>query len=83
MMASFAELTSDVIGNVLECGTSWVCAPVESNQILSIGVCYVSAKNTALRNNSKDSLHRNQGVRVVRHVYPRSVVSMGWYYEHI
>ena len=42
----------------LECGRSWVLAPVRSDY--KIGICCFSAKNAALRSKNKDWLARNQ-----------------------
>jgi hypothetical protein len=44
----------------LECGRSWVQAPVGSNQDYEIGICCFSVKHTALRRKNKDWLGRNQ-----------------------
>jgi len=46
--------------------------------IYIIGICCFSAQHAALRSKSKDWLARNQNkcVRVKRHVYPRTIVSV-------
>jgi hypothetical protein len=43
-----------------------------------IGICCFSAKHAALRRKSKDGLARNLNVRVARHVYPWTVVSVSY-----
>ena len=46
-----------------------------------IGICCFSAKNTALRRKSKDCMVCSESeyyVRVKRHVYPRTVVSVSY-----
>jgi hypothetical protein len=53
----------------LECGRSWVRAPIRSNQRLWNWYCCCSAKHTAIRRKSKDWLDRNQ----------ENVSWVGWY----
>ena len=49
-----------------------------------IGICCFSAKHAALRRKTKDWLTRNQdNVRVVRHVYPRTVDSVSKHYKNL
>ena len=47
-------------GARLECGISWVRAPVGQIRDYKIGICCISAKHGALRRKNKDWLDRHQ-----------------------
>ena len=70
----------------LECGRSWLRAPIGSNKDYKIGICCFSDEHTALRRKSKDWLARNQdnvydwGDMSI--VYPLTVVSVSQHYTN-
>jgi hypothetical protein len=62
----------------LECGRSWVQAPVGSHKRQSIGICCFSAKHVVSSYESKDliGLESGQCVQMKLQDYPWSVVSV-------